>query len=565
MTGNKGTAFRKRGEFFLRRRTASSCGVLLLALFFQAALCGEEATVRGLAVGSDGRPMQMAKVFLTFPNDSTTIAAANVAADGQYMISIPSTGVWMLRFTGVAHREQKAALYIDRPQTVRLDVRLGGYRYEKVLANISVIGNFNRWNVLTAVPMKRLPDSTFFAEVDSDSSLVAYQLKGVRVGDSFEGTTADSYTYDHVRGYVSLLNLQGRKMRILFDPRKLALNPLPAVVSFADTASFIAGFARVHDELQRLQDSYLFAMQDAMRSGKFRSGFSYDWSGALSSIEEQIRHESDPLLRQELNLNLLTIAIMAHSPDTGLYTKAFNGIPPASWVWSLNPHAMYVGLRRTKLSDAERDGFIRHVIETNPSARTKAAVLFDELMVAKLSDEKEKADHYFDILVDSLPGSPEAAMVRKSYSRQIVFREGKPAPAFSAVSLDDSTKTITNAAFKGRYLLLDFWNTKNEQSVKEREYLNAAYKKYRMKNFTILSLSVDESPQQAAAFRRGKWKMPWLNAYIGKNFDSRILRDYNAFDVPAAFLIDPHGNFVAAGNSLCGKDLIKILRKYLGK
>jgi len=226
---------------------------------------------------------------------------------------------------------------------------------------------------------------------------------------------------------------------------------------------------------------------------------------------------------------------------------------------------MYFGLRRTTFTETERDTFVRQVIERNPSTRTKAALLLDEFMVAKLSGEREKADQYFDILVDCFPDTPEAMMVRKSYTHQIVFREGKPAPAFSVVSIGESRRTITKNTLKGKYYLLDFWNTKNEQSVRDRKYIHAAYRKYRSKNFTILSLSVDESPQDVAAFRHGKWKMPWLNAYIGKNLDNRMLRDYNAFNVPAAFLIDPEGNFVAAGNAVNGKNLSITLRKYLGK
>ncbi len=391
----------------VRWRMASSAMFLVLfALVCPTTLLGAETTVRGSLTGADGRAMPMAKVFLAFPNDSSTACVANVGTDGQYAVSIPSTGVWILRFTGVAHREQKVALYIDRPQSVRLDVKLGGYRYEKALSNVSVVGNFNRWNVLTAVPMKRQPDSTFFAEVESGTSVVSYQLKGVRAGDSFEGTMADSYSYDPLRGYVSLLNSQGQKTRIVFDPLKLARNLPPAVISFAGANSLIAGFARIYDELQRMQDSYLFAMQDSMRSGRFRTGFSYDWSGPMSSIQEEIAHETDSTLRQELHLNSLTIAIMARSANSALYTKVFREVSPASLVWSLNPHAMYFGLRRTTFTETERDTFVRQVIERNPSTRTKAALLLDEFMVAKLSDEREKADQYFDILVDCFSDTP---------------------------------------------------------------------------------------------------------------------------------------------------------------
>jgi hypothetical protein len=44
-----------------------------------------------------------------------------------------------------------------------------------------------------------------------------------------------------------------------------------------------------------------------------------------------------------------------------------------------------------------------------------------------------------------------------------------------------------------------------------------------------------------------------------------VVRDFNAFDIPVAFLVDPIGNLVATGNALSSDSLKISLEKYLGK
>jgi thiol-disulfide isomerase/thioredoxin len=131
--------------------------------------------------------------------------------------------------------------------------------------------------------------------------------------------------------------------------------------------------------------------------------------------------------------------------------------------------------------------------------------------------------------------------------------------------MDDPTKTITNESLKGKYYLIDFWASKNEASVREMQLLQEVYEKYKDSNFTILSLSLDESSRDVVKFRETKWKLPWANAFLGRNINSKVVRDFNAFDIPVAFLVDPIGNLVATGNALSSDSLKISLEKYLGK
>lgn len=388
-------------------------GVFLV--FITAAAACAQTTVQGTVTGADGRPMRMANVFLVAPNEARAVSAVEAGRDGRFVLHIESTGIWMLQFTGVGCREHRVALFLDHPQTILLDVQLESYRYLSDLSKATITGDFNRWNILSAVPMRKQQDGTYAARVATKADTVAYRLNNVRKGDAVEGTQADRYVPSGTGSYVSIVEAKAGSAMITFDPRRLLRTKGKARVAFGQAGPGVARFAAVHDELQRYQDSYMFAFEDAIRSGN-RKDFNFKWSGPMSSVEQEIKKETHPAVREELLLNGLTLAMMAKATDEKVYRSSVEGISPASRVWSLNPHSMFFALGHSGLKEDEQDRYIQHVLDENPVDRTKSAVLLDAFMVAKLSDKKDKADRYFNILVGQFGGSPEATTVRDNYS-----------------------------------------------------------------------------------------------------------------------------------------------------
>ena len=159
----------------------------------------------------------------------------------------------------------------------------------------------------------------------------------------------------------------------------------------------------------------MIAFEDALRSG-IRKEFNFAWSGPMSSIEQEIRQENHPAVREELTLSRLSLAMLAKRTDAAVYRSSVEGISPASRVWSLNPHSMSFALGHSGLKEVEQDRYVQRVLDENPVDRIKSAVLLDAIMAARLSDKREKADRYYSILVGKFGGSPEAASVRNTYS-----------------------------------------------------------------------------------------------------------------------------------------------------
>jgi peroxiredoxin len=107
-------------------------------------------------------------------------------------------------------------------------------------------------------------------------------------------------------------------------------------------------------------------------------------------------------------------------------------------------------------------------------------------------------------------------------------------------------KTVTLSSFRGRYVLLDFWASWCVPCRKENPNIRAAYAKYKDKNFTVLSVSIDVPEARAkwlAAVAEDKLDWPQLCDAPGGSNQAAML--YNVSFIPQNFLIDPAGKIIA--------------------
>lgn len=537
----------------------------LFITLFSIATALAQTTATGKVTGSDGMPMSLATVILAQPPDFKPAKSLGVGKDGEFKITIDTKGIWMLRFTGVHHHERFVALYIDTQKTINLNVQLGTYDYLKDFDSVKVTGNFNKWYPLSAVSMQKQSDSTYAVEIETKTDSIVYQLMYVRSGDAIEGTRADKYAYNGSGSYNSIIATKGGKARIVFDPRKLFRSDKPAKVTFLIGDSITSKFASIYDEFQHYQDMYQSAFKDYVTTRNRSGKFEFDWSGARSSIENQLESETNSILREELYMNYLSLAVINKQTDASIYRTVLEKISPTSTLWLLNPHSIYYALGHSGFTEKQRDMYVYRVISGNPVARIKSVVLFDEFHVAKYSGKVKKAAEYYYRLISQLGDTPEAEKIQRSYPHEIDLMIGRPVPAFSVVSMEDSTKTHSNGSFKGEYYLMDFWATTGKQCIREMTTMHGAYRKFKAKNFEMLSLSVDSTYETVVKFRQGKWKMPWLHAFLGSNPDNKVVTDFQVITVPKRYLIDPDGNLVAMGKDLDGSRLEQTLKKYLGK
>jgi thiol-disulfide isomerase/thioredoxin len=542
-----------------------------LAFFILAfEVVSAQTTVKGTLLGHDGKPMPKANVILMTTMQDSAVKIADADKKGKYRITVDSAGVWMLVFAGVNHSSHQVALYVDEPKKITLNIRLKTYDYLDSLDAVKIDGDFNHFNMQTANSMEKQSDGTFLAEFNTKADSFAYEIVGVtKDGHTINGTQSERYVYDSGGDFISIITPVNGLARIIFDPFKLVKSDKPFKAAFAESRSLEARFAGIYEEMMKELDDYRLTASAYVKSGKDMRRFNYDsyWYKEVESITRKLGEEKNPVLRQELYLNYFWLALFNAKLEGSVVQDALREIPPSSVVWSLIPNSiMPAGVERfAGLPAEEQDKYAERVLEENPVAGVKAQLLYTLCEVARHGHDSTKAATYYDMLVNKYGNTEPAKMAKVMFSPNLRVAVGKPVPAFSIASLEDSTKIFSDQSFKGKYYMIDFWATWCGPCVAEMESLHKAYARFKDKNFMMLSVSLDGSPQDVAKFRSGKWQMPWLQAFGGQAWDSKIVKDFEVVGIPRPVLIDTTGKIVAMEDELRGENLEKTLEKYLGK
>lgn len=139
---------------------------------------------------------------------------------------------------------------------------------------------------------------------------------------------------------------------------------------------------------------------------------------------------------------------------------------------------------------------------------------------------------------------------------------GGKAPDFT---LEDALgKSVSLSAFRGKYVLLDFWASWCVPCRKENPNVKAAYEKFKDKNFTVLSVSID------APATKSKWleaikedELTWTQLCDAAGGSEQVALLYDVRAIPQNYLIDPSGRIIA--KNLRGAELQEKLGQLVHK
>jgi peroxiredoxin len=136
---------------------------------------------------------------------------------------------------------------------------------------------------------------------------------------------------------------------------------------------------------------------------------------------------------------------------------------------------------------------------------------------------------------------------------------GAIAPHFQSKNTEG--KTVDLNSYEGKFTLVDFWASWCGPCRQESPTLVRLYNTYKVKNFTILSVSIDTSDE--------KWKnaikkdgYTWENVSELDGYAGATAALYTVTAIPNSFLLDKDGRIVA--KNLRGKELEKKLMELMG-
>lgn len=119
---------------------------------------------------------------------------------------------------------------------------------------------------------------------------------------------------------------------------------------------------------------------------------------------------------------------------------------------------------------------------------------------------------------------------------------------------DTLGKPVSLSSFKGKYVLVDFWASWCGPCRRENPNVVKVFNKFRDKNFTILSVSLDRPDAKdkwlAAIHKDG---LTWTHVSDLKYWDNAVAKQYGIRAIPQNLLLDPQGKIIA--KNLRGEDL----------
>ncbi len=167
---------------------------------------------------------------------------------------------------------------------------------------------------------------------------------------------------------------------------------------------------------------------------------------------------------------------------------------------------------------------------------------------------------YFKIVTDSLtknyPKLTPVKVLADDYSKrfaqyksnELISNAKNISYGLPEVNLPDiEGDTVSLSSLKGKYVLLCFWASWDDNSIRQNLQLKDVYQRYHRKGFEIYQVSLDKSYDN--------WKkevhfdeLPWINVCDSTYPASRAAASYNVTEIPLNFLLNKQQDEILGKN-----------------
>ncbi|MBB3186916.1 TlpA disulfide reductase family protein [Microbacter margulisiae] len=202
--------------------------------------------------------------------------------------------------------------------------------------------------------------------------------------------------------------------------------------------------------------------------------------------------------------------------------------------------------------DLEQKAIIKKFIKNHP----QTIVSLDALKtLGGYTPDYNELEPIFETLSPKVRNTEDAKAYATMLAQLKTVAIGAIAPDFT--ENDPEGHPVKLSDFRGKYVLLDFWASWCGPCRRENPNVVKAYNEFKGKNFTILSVSLDnENGRQDWLDAIKKDGLTWTQVSDLQYWNNAAAQLYHIRSIPQNFLIDPNGKIIAKdlrGDALTNK------------